>query len=134
MIGEHFAVRNMQRDPWSEEMVTVTIDYSFPLGWPVNDIDIDGLRVAAVDCRGPLGTRTFGVLDNPANTLNPSFNAIIGKVPTTAIQLSFFQDVVQSNCLFQMRVRILKIMRIVILHQKCLGHFFDYPLQYNDHL
>jgi hypothetical protein len=104
MNGEHFAVRAMQRDPWSEEMVTVTIDYSFPLGWPANDIDIDGLRVAAVDCRGPLGTRTFGVLDNPANTLNPSFNAIIGKVPTTAIQLSFFQDVVQSNCLFQMRV------------------------------
>jgi hypothetical protein len=104
MTGEHFALRKMQRDPYSTEMVTVTIDYSFPLGWTADDIDIDGLRITAVDCRGPLGLRTFGSLASPTSELNPSYEAIIGKSPTTAIQLSFFGDVVQANCLFQMRI------------------------------
>jgi hypothetical protein len=102
--GQHFKVRAMQRDPWQLDMVTVTIDYTFPAGWPVADIDLDVLRVTAKDCIGSMGGRTFSQITNPSNALNPAYNAVIGKTPTTAIQLSFFDDVLQSNCNFQMRI------------------------------
>jgi len=100
----HFTIRKMQRDPWSPDMVAVTIDYTFPRGWPVDDIDLDFIQVNASDCQGPLGQRTFGTFSQTRNMLIPSYNALIGKTPTTAIQLQFFDDVLQSNCLFHMQV------------------------------
>lgn len=102
--GEHFSIRNIQKDPLTSGMITVTIDYTFPLGWNAADIDFDSLRVQAIDCRGPLGQRSFGTINVPSGVLNPSFDAIIGESPTTAIQISFYDDVLLSDCLFQMRV------------------------------
>jgi hypothetical protein len=99
-----FAVRNMRRDPFNTEKIQVTIDYTLPPKWPLDDIDINGLRVSAVDCKGPLGVKSFGQLEMPGLNVNPSYTAVIGKTPTTAIQLSFNDDMLKSDCFVQMRV------------------------------
>jgi hypothetical protein len=95
--GQHFSVRAMQRDPSVSYMITVTIDYTFPSGWPIEDINIDGIRVTATDCKDP----NFAL---SSSTGQYPFESIIGKTPTAAIQVSFFEDVLKADCLFQMRL------------------------------
>jgi len=100
--GDHLVLRNIQRDPWSPDMIIVTIDYVFP-GWPALDVDIDNIRITASDCKGMLGDRTF---TSPTSSVNPSYRAIIDKEPTTAIQLYFFDDVrvLEADCLFHLKI------------------------------
>lgn len=90
----HFNVLDISRDPWNNNMIKVTIDYTFPLGWPVEDVQIDEIQVTADTCNPTM---------KPYDT-KPAYNVIIGKTPTTAIQLSFFDDVLQSDCVYHMRV------------------------------
>jgi len=90
----HFSVLDISRDPFANNMVKVTIDYTFPLGWPVEDVEIEEIQVTADSCNPALAPYSN----------RPALNVIIGKTPTTAIQLSFFDDVLQSDCVYHMRV------------------------------
>lgn len=91
----------------NENFVLVTIDYAVLAPWPVQDIDLVGVRVRAVECRGMSlqtnGTTSFGMQTD--NAWYPFYDILIEKIPTPAIRLAFLNEVVKSDCLFQMRVR-----------------------------
>jgi len=101
--GEDFHVRHIRREPTNGNFVLVTIDYLFPAPWPVADVDLVGLRVKATQCRGMSPQQNKGSTDNTGDWY-PFYDLLIGKTPTTSIHLAFLNDVVKSDCLFQMRI------------------------------
>jgi len=98
MVGdEHFKLRNMQRDPQFPDTITVTVDYTMPLGWPREDIAIGGVSFTAVECKGPI-VESIEALNNATY---PIFVPEQGK---SSFEISFPDEVLQSDCLFQLRI------------------------------